>query len=144
MERNTHIIHQLLQEYGQNSSQHIGPRKWRKKIRGVISSTRLMQIDYILCLTIGHALFEYLGVPIFKGKPIRRHLQHISNKFIAKLPNWKSPLLSRMGRIHMVKSIIHGILFYSTRIYELLSCLLSMMDTWIRNFVWNSSIDKGN
>jgi hypothetical protein len=50
--------------------------------------------------------FNYLGVPIFKGKPKACHLQPIADKIKLKLSAWKASLLSIAGRVQLVKSVI--------------------------------------
>ncbi|XP_019451878.1 PREDICTED: uncharacterized protein LOC109353979 [Lupinus angustifolius] len=50
----------------------------------------------------GHSVglpFNYLGVPLFKGKPKKIHLQAIADGIILKLATWKGALLSLMGRV---------------------------------------------
>jgi hypothetical protein len=45
-----------------------------------------------------------------------------------------------MGRVQLVKSIIHGMLVYSFHIYLRPKHLLKKEGTWIRNFVWSGDI----
>jgi len=45
-----------------------------------------------------------------------------------------------MGRIQLVKSIIHGLLVYSFHVYMWPQRLLRLLDSWIKNFIWNSDI----
>lgn len=53
---------------------------------------------------------------------------------------WKGSLLSIMGRVQLVRSIIHGMIAYSLHIYEWPSSLLKKLDRWIRNFIWSCDI----
>ncbi|GAU50263.1 hypothetical protein TSUD_409090 [Trifolium subterraneum] len=52
------------------------------------------------------------------GRPKTVHLQSIADKIKAKLASWKGHLLSMMGRIQLVNSVIHGMLIYSFKIYS--------------------------
>jgi len=45
-----------------------------------------------------------------------------------------------MGRVQLVKSIVHGMLVYSFHIYRWPIRLLKMLDRWIKNFVWSGDI----
>ncbi|GAU50370.1 hypothetical protein TSUD_284680 [Trifolium subterraneum] len=51
---------------------------------------------------------NYLGCPIFVGKPKSTHFSAIADKFRVKLASWKGALLSIMGRVQLVRAIIHG------------------------------------
>lgn len=88
----------------------------------------------------GQLPFVYLGVPLFKGKPKKCHLQPIADKIRLKLASWKGSLLSIMGRIQLVKSIIHGMLSYSFHVYAWPIALLKLIDKWIKNFIWSGDI----
>lgn len=73
-------------------------------------SSKANNVASILGFSAGRLLFTYLGVPIFKGKPRKSHLQPIADKIKSNLATWKISLLSTMGRVQLVKSIIHGML----------------------------------
>lgn len=68
-------------------------------------------------LFIEQTPINYLGVPIFNGKPKCHYLCIIVDRVLVKLETWKSHLLSMMGRIQLVRSVIQGIIIYSFRIY---------------------------
>lgn len=57
-----------------------------------------------------------------------------------KLEILKGALLFVMGTVHLVKSIIHGMLVYSFHIYRWLIKLLLLLDIWITNFIWSCDI----
>jgi len=46
-----------------------------------------------------------------------------------------------MGRVKLVKSIVHGMLVYSFHIYRCPAHLLHMLDRWFKNFVWSGGIN---
>jgi len=81
--------------------------------------------------SVGTHPFQYLGCPIFQGKPKCIHFQPIGDRIKVKLATWKDVLLSIMGRVQLVKFIVHGMLFYSLRIYRWPVRLLHMLDRWI-------------
>lgn len=95
---------------------------------------RISRIASILGLSAGRLPFIYLGVPIFKGKPRRRHLQPIADKIKSKLASWKGPLLSIIDRVQLVKSIIHGMIVYSFHCYAWPKAMLKTIDGWIKKF----------
>jgi hypothetical protein len=94
----------------------------------------------MLGFSMGSVPFMYLGCPIFEGKPKATHFQAIADRIKVKLSTWKGSLLSIMGRVQLVNSIIHGMLVYSFHIYLWPAALLKKVDAWIRNFIWSGDI----
>jgi ribonuclease HI len=138
--RNANNLRDLLNEYGENSGQRISPNK-SKLFGGSISSTRLLSLSHALGFSIGTVPFNYLGVPIFKGKPKKIHLQALADRVKSKLASWKGHSLSLMGRVQLVQSVIHGMLLYSFKIYSWPRSLIKHLDSCIRNFVWSGNVD---
>jgi hypothetical protein len=139
--KNALAVASLFLEYAANSGQIISPSKCMI-FSGSISTARLAVISRILNFSHGTFPFNYLGVPIFKGRPKSVHLQSIADKIKIKLASWKGHLLSMMGRIQLVNSVIHGMLIYSFKIYSWPVRLLKQIDKWIKKFVWSGSIDS--
>ncbi|CAJ2644686.1 unnamed protein product [Trifolium pratense] len=139
--KNARNIHDLLEEYGANSGQRVSPHK-SKLYGGSISSTRLTTLSNTLGFSLGSLPFDYLGVPIFKGKPKNIHLQALADRVKSKLASWKGHSLSMMGRVQLVNSVIHGMLTYSFKVYSWPKGLIKQMDRCIRNFIWSGNVDK--
>ncbi|GAU28861.1 hypothetical protein TSUD_21990 [Trifolium subterraneum] len=108
---------------------------------GSISNSRLTMITNLLGFTVGSTPFNYLGCPIFVGTPKVIHFKAIADKIKVKLASWKGSLLSIIGRVQLVKSIIHGMLVYSFHIYAWPKSLLKKLDSWIRNFIWSGDVN---
>jgi hypothetical protein len=72
----------------------------------------------LLGFVAGLIPFNYLGCPIFIGKPKTVYFQSIADKIKVKLASWKGALLSIIGRVQLVKYIIHGMLVYFFHIYD--------------------------
>jgi hypothetical protein len=128
----------LLQKYGSCSGQFISPNKCKFYSAG--SPQIKNRIASILGFHHGSTPFNYLGVPIFSGKPQKHHLQGIADRVLSKLASWKGSLLSIMGRVQLVKSVIQSMLLYSFKIYKWPSNLLKLLDQSMRNFVWAGDI----
>ncbi|PNX62037.1 putative reverse transcriptase, partial [Trifolium pratense] len=45
-----------------------------------------------------------------------------------------------MGRVQLVKAVIHGMMVYSFHIYAWPKTLLKKLDRWIRNFIWSGDV----
>lgn len=78
----------------------------------------------ILGFKLGVAPFTYLGVPIFKGKPCRFHLQAIADKAKACLAGWQGKLLSMAGRVQLVHDLFQSLLLHNFSVYIWPSSLL--------------------
>jgi len=63
-------------------------------------------ISNILGIKVGSYPFIYLGVPIFKGKPLAIYFQGIADKIISQLSSWKGSQLSAAGRLQLLKSVV--------------------------------------
>jgi len=96
---------QLFTSYALASGQIINPTK-STVFYGSISNDRINYITEWIGFNKSSLTFTYLGVPIFKGKPNRSHLQPIADKIKSKLSAWKASLLSIAGRVTLVKSVI--------------------------------------
>nr|ABN09154.1 RNA-directed DNA polymerase (Reverse transcriptase) [Medicago truncatula] len=109
---------------------------------GGISDARLQQLINVIGFNKGSFPFNYLGVPIFKGKPKARFLQPIVDKIKTKLSNWKASILSIAGRVQLIKSVAQSMLIHTITIYDWPSFLLKELETCFRNFIWSGDITK--
>jgi hypothetical protein len=64
----------------------------------------------------------------------------ITDKIRNKLAIRKGTILSIMGRVQLVKSIIHGMLVYSFHVYFWSRRLLRLLDSWIKKFIWSCDV----
>jgi hypothetical protein len=108
---------------------------------GGISQARLINIVTVFGFKVGSP-FNYLGVPIFKGRPKARYFYQIADKIKNKLSAWKASLLSIAGRVQLVKSVVQSMAIYSITIYSWPIYILKSIETWTRNFIWSGNIDQ--
>ncbi|PNY13184.1 ribonuclease H [Trifolium pratense] len=87
--------------------QHINKAK-SKFYAGSISNARFLTIINLLGFNTGTIPFTYLGCPVFIGKPKAIHFQALADKIKIKRATWKGSLLNIMGRVHLIRSVIHG------------------------------------
>ena len=105
-----------------------------------ITQARLNHIVSILNFNIGSMPFNYLVVPIFKGKPKSCHLQPIVDRIKLKLSNWKASLLTWLVGFNcqlskaclLIAFLFMPSLFFSSRILKKLSEILSGVGTRIK------------
>ncbi|GAU46013.1 hypothetical protein TSUD_401350 [Trifolium subterraneum] len=89
---NVRCILDIFQRYGESSGQIINKQK-SKLYAGGISNARISSLASLLGFMTGSIPFNYLGCPIFQGKPKRQHFQAIADKIKIKLATWKGMLL---------------------------------------------------
>ncbi|WJX17562.1 hypothetical protein P8452_07464 [Trifolium repens] len=131
----------LFDQYALESCQIINTSK-STIFSGSITPGRLSLIVQLLNFKIGSIPFNYLGVPIFRGKPKTIHLQPIADRIKLKLSAWKASLLSIAGRVQLVRSVIQSMLVYSISLYSWPAALLKDIEKCIRNFIWSGDIDQ--
>ncbi|CAL0327859.1 unnamed protein product [Lupinus luteus] len=136
VKREIRALNNLISSYGDASGQHINQTKC--KFYSTSSNHRkIANLSSWLGFNAGSLPFTYLGVPLFRGKPKSIHLQPIADRIVLKMSKWKGSLLSIMGRVELVRTIIHSMLAYSFHIYYWPTSLLKYLDNSIRNFIWS-------
>jgi len=133
-----HSLMQLFESYALASGQIINPSK-STVYYGFISTARIENITALIGFNKGSLPFTYLGVPIFKGKPKRIHLQAITYNIKARFGAWKASLLSIARRVLLVQSVIQGMLIQSLSVYSWPTALLKEIESWCRNFIWSGN-----
>ncbi|XP_019431934.1 PREDICTED: uncharacterized protein LOC109339025 [Lupinus angustifolius] len=136
IKRELFSIKDLFNDYAKASDQCLNLSKC-KFFSTQATPRKISKLTNWLGFGVGNLPFNYLGVPVFKGKPKAIHLQPIADKIINKLARWKGSCLSIMGRVELVKSIIHSMLLYNFHIYSWPVNLLKKLDCCIRNFIWS-------
>jgi len=131
----------LFTRYANSSRQVINASK-SFFFDGGVNQNRIDHIINVIGFNVGTLPFNYLGTPIFIGKPKVSHFQSIADKVKNKLATWKASLLSMAGRVQMVKVVIRNILFHTMSIYSWPVSLIKELEKWIRNFIWNGDINK--
>jgi hypothetical protein len=131
----------LFDSYALQSGQKINTAK-STIYSGSITQGRLNLIVNLLNFQIGYLPFNYLGIPIFRGKPKVCWFQSIADKIHAKLSAWKASLLSMAGRVPLVRAVIHSMLIYSITIYSWPVSLIKKIEKDVKNFIWSGDVDK--
>jgi ribonuclease HI len=131
----------LFESYALESGQKINNAK-STIYSGSTTPGRLNLIVQLLNFKIGSIPYNYLGVPIFRGKPKASFLQPVADKIKLKLSAWKASLLSIAGRVQLVKAIIQSMMIYSITLYSWPVSLIKDVERNIRNFIWSGDPEK--
>ena len=137
--KNIKCLMQVFTAYSEVSDQLVNFEK-SKLFTGAMIPSISRNLARLSGFSLGAIPFNYLGCPIFQGRPRRAHFQEIVDRINVKLASWKGSLLTIMGRVQLVKSIIHGMLVYSFHIYRWPQNLLKMLDRWIKKIIWSGDI----
>ena len=137
--KNMRCLLRTLKNYSDTSGQLVNFDK-SKLFTGAMTVTRRNMLSQLSGFTLGCIPFQYLGCPIFQGKPKCIYFQYMVDRIKTKFATWKGVLLSIMGRVQLVKSVIHGMLVYSFHIYRWPIRLLNMLDKMIKIFIWSGDI----
>ncbi|KAJ4715617.1 Ribonuclease H [Melia azedarach] len=137
-QRSLSSLCQFLDAYSLASGQCINKDK-SLFFLGKSANHRRRQIQSILGFAEGSIPFVYLGVPIFKGCPRRQHLQALTDRVTSTFSCWSGKLLSMAGRIELVRTVIQSLLMHSFKVYLWPRSLLSLIQTWARNFILSGS-----
>lgn len=129
----------IFNDYFEASGQLINYDKSKFFFGAMIASRRNLLVQ--MCgFTPGIIPFQYLGCPIFQGKPKCIHFRVTVDIIKVKLASCKGTLLTIMRQVQLVKSIVHGMLVYSIHIYRWPINLLNQLDQWVKNSVWSGDI----
>ncbi|KAK2352799.1 hypothetical protein QL285_090510 [Trifolium repens] len=131
----------LFDTYALQSGQRINTAK-STIYSGSITQGRLNLIINLLTFQIGSLPFNYLGIPIFRGKPKISWLQSTADKIHAKLSAWKASLLTMAGRVQLVRAVIQSMYTYNISIYSWPVSLIKKIEKDVKNFIWSGDVDK--
>ncbi|XP_058761210.1 uncharacterized protein LOC131634556 [Vicia villosa] len=140
-DRSIIALSNLFRRYAEASDQKVNFSK-STIYAGSISNRRLSYIAASLGFNTGQVPFYYLGAPIFRGRPKPLHFQSIADRICIKLSAWKASLLSVVGRIVLVKSVIQSMMIHTLLVYSWPVFVLKCIQRWARNFIWSGDIDK--
>ena len=126
----------------------------KKKIflSGNASNALALSLSRAWNLSGGHLPINYMGVPLFRGKPKTCHLREIADKIKCRLTSWTGKSLSIAGRLTLIKSVVASSFIHSFMVYrwpekllkEFFSCIRpgSIFERKIVTVAWKSVCQK--
>ena len=88
---------------------------------------------------------KYLGLPSLIGRSKKRVFRYLKEKVIKKIEGWSTRLLSRAGKLVMLKNVLQAIPAYAMSCFLLPKSLCEEIQRVMNAFCWqnNSTSNKG-
>lgn len=96
---------------------------------------RQNKIANILGCKIGSLPFAYLGLPL-GSKPSDSFWLFLIDQFNRKLAGWKGALLSRAGKIQLLKTTLQNLPVYALSLFKIPSKLTEIIEKILKIFLW--------
>ena len=89
--------------------------------------------------TVDYLPSSYLGLPL--GEPTRAKSvwDPIVERFHKRLARWKAKLLSKGGRLTLLKSTLCSLPIYFMSLFTISASTVHQLERIIRDFLWNSN-----
>ena len=96
-------------------------------------------IAQTLGVSEGSLLVPYLGLPLISTGIHKTHCQPILQKIKNRISSWKNRLLSKAGRLELIRSVLHSYSIYWCNAFLLPAGLLQDIERLLMNFFWNGT-----
>lgn len=94
----------------------------------------------ILECLVGSFPFEYLGAPIGSNSSKKKHWVPLTKKVRTKLAMWKSTVLSKAGRLVLIKAVLDSLPTYWLGMFKIPVGVAKELEKVKRNFFWGSGV----
>lgn len=92
----------------------------------------------------GSLLVKFLGVPMISSQLSVNDFMPLINKITTRLCSWATLLLSFVGRVLLIKSVIHAIESFWSNHFMLPNSVHATIQSLLTHFMWKGNInDKG-
>ena len=92
---------------------------------------------------VDHLPSSYLGLPLGALCKSTTIWNPVIERFHKRLAGWKSKLLSRWGRLTLLRSTLCSLPIYFMSLFTIPASIASRLEKIMRDFLWNSN-DNGN
>ena len=107
-----------------------------------LSAKELSGCSQILETPIGALPIRYLGVPLVDRRLRIQDWQPVFEKVETRLGGWRARLLSRGGRLVLLKSVLAAIPIYYLSIFRIPAGVRRRLEKTMRTFFWRGSRPK--
>ena len=112
---------------------------WNLNPREMVSISRALNMVGV----VSWDSFTYLGVPIFKLKPISSAWSPIVDKIKKKITRWGTAWLNLAGRVVLIKVVLNSFLLYQCSLLLAPSKVINQIESLVRSFLWQGGNNDG-
>ncbi|GJU17369.1 RNA-directed DNA polymerase, eukaryota, reverse transcriptase zinc-binding domain protein [Tanacetum coccineum] len=99
----------------------------------------------ILPFKIGSLPVSYLGVPLVSKQIGINDCKRLTDKIKERVLNWKNKMLTYVGRLQLIASVLSTIHMYSASVFMLPKIVIKDIDRILKGFLWNQGdLKKGS
>lgn len=95
----------------------------------------------LLGCRIGSLPTSYLGLPLGANYKSKAIWQPVIDRISALLESWKTPLLSKGGRLALVKATLAAMLNYFISLFMISVSVANTMEGLFKRFLWDDRVD---
>ncbi|GLT37826.1 hypothetical protein SLA2020_121150 [Shorea laevis] len=139
---NASYLINLLNFFCQRSGQKVNLSKSRVFFSRNVTTEVKTDICSTLNISETQTLGKYLGFPITHKRLSKTDCSFIVDKVRSKLAGWKANMLSRAGRVTLVKYVLSAIPNYYMQGSYLPEATHKELDSLSRQFIWGSTMGK--
>ncbi|KAL0012862.1 hypothetical protein SO802_007970 [Lithocarpus litseifolius] len=140
--KNCEAILEVLDNFCNLAGQKVNKAKSRILFSPNVARRRKRRLCNKLGVCETSDLGRYLGFPLLHQGRNGNAFNFVAEKISAKLAGWKSRLLSRAGRLVLIKSAAAPIADYYMQCHALPIKVCNAIDKKMRDFVWGSNEEK--
>ena len=140
--KNCEAILDVLDQFCNLARQKVNKAKSRILFSPNVARRRKRRICNKMGIFETSDLGRYLGFPLLQQGRNSNAFNFVAEKIQAKLAGWKSRLLSRAGRLILIKTVAAPIVDYYMQCHTLPVKVCNSIDKKMRNFFWGSTEEK--
>ncbi|KAJ8505060.1 hypothetical protein OPV22_005946 [Ensete ventricosum] len=130
----------ILNEFGKVSGLKLNHAKSKVYVGACIDNKD--HIAQTLGVAEGNLPVPYLGLPLISTGINKASCQPIIQKIKNRIFSWKNRLLSKAGRLELIRSVLTSYSIYWSHAFLLPAGLLHDIDKLLMNFFWNGTDGK--
>ncbi|GAA0144869.1 reverse transcriptase [Lithospermum erythrorhizon] len=127
----------FLQHYQRISGQLVNMEKSTYILPNKASTSRSSIVQRATGFRRGEAPFNYLGIPIYKGKKQCFLFEDLLEKLRGKVESWSSNFLSFGGKITLLQSVLNTIPIYYLQVMQMPAEVYGKIERLFNKFLWD-------
>ena len=112
-------LKEVLENFCKMSGQKINDSKSVMTVNRNCNSEEREELQHKFKIQMKNKIGKYLGIPIDLGTKMKEIGNQIIDRIQSKLQNWKGKLLSQVGKLTLIKSVMQAMPIYTMSIHLL-------------------------